>query len=271
MREVEWARLTAPEIRAFAARGHALAVLPVGALEQHGPHLPVITDSLIASEISVRAARLVAETEPVLVLPAVWSGMSEHHLPFGGTITLDYAGLAGVLRGVTRSLRAIGFARLLVVNGHGGNDAPLAVACRELAHEFGMPIVAAMPWSLIPEVLASVLEAQKSVQHACEAETSVMLALAPDQVRIDQLEQAATQAPGAIANRPSLSRFWSFAERAPGSGVRGDPRVATAAKGEILVAAMADALAGAMRDATLWRAPDPVFSAGRGLGATGPA
>jgi creatinine amidohydrolase len=268
--EVEWARLTAPEIRAVAARGHALAVLPVGALEQHGPHLPVVTDSLIASELSLRAARLAAATEPVLVLPAVWSGMSEEHLPFGGTITLDYAGLAGVLRGVVRSLRALGFARLLVVNGHGGNDAPLAVICRELAHEFGLPVVAAMPWSLIPETLAGVLEAQTGVQHACEAETSVMLALAPDLVRTDRLEQAAAQAPGAVANRPALSRFWSFAERAPSSGVRGDPRPAAAAKGEKLITAMAGALATAMRDPTLWRVPDPVFVPGRGLAATVP-
>ena len=268
MDEVAWARLTAPEIRALAARGNALAVLPVGALEQHGPHLPVITDSLIASELSLRAARLVAGEQPVLVLPAVWSGMSEHHLPFGGTITLDYAGLAGVLRGVVRSLRAIGFSRLLVVNGHGGNDAPLAVACRELAHEFAIPVVAAMPWSLIGETLAAVLEAQKGVQHACEAETSVMLALAPDLVRPEMFERAATQAPGAVANRPALSRFWSFAERAPGSGVRGDPRVATAAKGAALVAAMAEALAAAMRDEVLWRTPDPVFAPGRGLGPT---
>jgi creatinine amidohydrolase len=252
MTEVDWSRLTAPEIRALTERGGALAVLPVGALEQHGPHLPVITDSRIAWELSMRAARLAAAEVPVLVLPAIWTGLSEHHLPFGGTISLDYAGLAGVLRGVVRSLRAIGFARLLVVNGHGGNDDALSMAARELAHEFAFPVVAARPWSLIPDVMRAVLERQTGVHHACEAET------------------AANQAPGAIASRPALSRFWSFAERAPGSGVRGDPRPATAAKGEALVAAMAEALAGAMCDTTLWHAPDPVWSAGRGLGATTP-
>jgi creatinine amidohydrolase len=270
MTEVDWSRLTAPEIRALTERGGALAVLPVGALEQHGPHLPVITDSRIAWELSMRAARLAAAEVPVLVLPAIWTGLSEHHLPFGGTISLDYAGLAGVLRGVVRSLRAIGFARLLVVNGHGGNDDALSMAARELAHEFAFPVVAARPWSLIPDVMRAVLERQTGVHHACEAETSVMLALAPDLVRLDLLESAANQAPGAIASRPALSRFWSFAERAPGSGVRGDPRPATAAKGEALVAAMAEALAGAMCDTTLWHAPDPVWSAGRGLGATTP-
>ncbi len=268
--EVEWARLTAPEIRAVAQRGDALAVLPVGALEQHGPHLPVATDSIIAAELSLRAARLAAGTEPVLVLPAIWTGLSEHHLPFGGTITLDYAGLAGILRGVVRSLRAIGFARLLVVNGHGGNNEALAVAARELALEFAFPVVAAMPWSLIPQTLAAVLDVQKSVHHACEAETSVMLALAPGLVRTDRLEQASRQGPGAVANVPALSRFWSFAERAPDSGVRGDPRPATAAKGEALLAAMAEVLAAAMRDRLLWRAPDPVYAPGRGLGSGEP-
>ena len=270
MIEVDWARLTAPEIRALTARGAALAVLPVGALEQHGPHLPVGTDSRIAWELSIRAARLAAPDVPVLVLPAIWTGLSEHHLPFGGTISLDYAGLEGVLRGVARSLRATGFARLLVVNGHGGNDEALNVACRELALEFELPMVAARPWSLISEVMPRVLDRQTGVHHGCEAETSVMLALAPELVRVDLLEAAAHQEPGAVANRPALSRFWSFAERAPGSGVRGDPRAATAAKGEALLAAMAEALAAAMRDPTLWRTPDPVWSPGRGLGATGP-
>jgi creatinine amidohydrolase len=112
--EVEWARLTGPEIRAIAAQPDALAVLPIGSLEQHGPHLPVITDTASASAAAIRAARLVADELPVLVLPGLWTGMSEHHLPFGGTISLNFTELRGVLSGVVRSLRAIGFARLLI-------------------------------------------------------------------------------------------------------------------------------------------------------------
>jgi creatinine amidohydrolase len=267
MTEVEWARLTAPEVRALAGRGRALAVLPVGALEQHGPHLPTCTDSLIATALAVRAARLAGPTEPALVLPAVWTGLSAEHLPLGGTIALDFAALSGVLRGVVRSLRALGFARLLVVNGHGGNDEALAVCCRELAVEFGFPIVAAMPWRLVPDTLRGVLETQSGVRHACEAETSVMLALAPELVRSERMQPPDA---GGVAADPALSRFWSFAERAPASGVRGDPRSASAVKGEKLLAAMAEALAAAIRDITLWRTPDPVYSPGRGLGAAAP-
>lgn len=272
MTEIDWTRLTGPEIRATAARGNALAVLPVGSLEQHGPHLPVITDTRTAWEVAIRAARLAAPATPVLVLPGMWMGMSEHHLPFGGTISLDYGEFHGVLRGITRSLRALGFARLLIVNGHGGNVEPLAVSARELAHEYGLPVVATTPWN-VPEAataIAALLVSAKSVQHACEAETSVMLAMTPETVRPDKFEEAMRQAPPLIDGRPGYSRFWAFSERAPATGVRGDPRPATAAKGEQMLDIMAQSLADAMTDGELWRAPDAVWAPGRGLGPTVP-
>jgi creatinine amidohydrolase len=260
--EVEWERLTAPEIRALAARQGALAVLPVGSLEQHGPHLPVITDTRTAREIAIRAARLVAADEPVLVLPGMWTGMSEHHLPFGGTISLSYSEFSGVLRGVVRSLRALGFARLLVVNGHGGNIDPLAVACRELAHEYGLPAVAVTPWFSQGVDLKQIVESY--VSHACEGETSVMLAMVPELVRTDKIDEAVQQAPAAVEPRAGYSRFWSFSERAPVTGTRGDPRLGTAEKGEKLLDMMARAVADAMRDRVLWQTPDAVWAPGRG-------
>lgn len=265
--EIDWTRLTAPEIRAVAARGNALAVLPVGSLEQHGPHLPVITDTRTAWEVSIRAARLAAPEVPVLVLPGMWTGMSEHHLPFGGTISLNFNEFRGVLTGLVRSLRAIGFARLLIVNGHGGNIEPLAVASRELAHEFGLPVVSTTPWMLIGKELAALMTTPGPM-HACEAETSVMLAMTPETVQADKFEEAVRQAPPAPAAPAGYSRFWSFSERAPVTGTKGDPRPATAEKGEKMLDAMAAALAAGMADAALWRTPDPVWTAGRGQGNT---
>jgi len=271
--EIDWTRLTGPQIRAVAEKGQAhplgaLAILPVGSLEQHGPHLPVITDTLTAWEISIRAARLAAPAMPVLVLPGMWTGMSEHHLPFGGTITLNFAEFRGVIAGVARSLRAIGFGRLLVVNGHGGNIDPLAVAVRELAVEYGLPIVACTPWMIAAEGVAAILEKQKGPAHACEAETSVMLALTPGTVHTDKLDEAVQQAPPAIKGRAGYSRFWSFSERAPITGTIGDPRAGTAEKGQRLLDTMAAALAEGMADAELWRTPDPVWTPRRGLGPT---
>jgi creatinine amidohydrolase len=95
-----------------------------------------------------------------------------------------------------------------------------------------------------------------------------MLAMTPDLVRADRFEEATRQSPPPIEGRPGFSRFWSFSERAPVTGVRGDPRPATAAKGEKMLDAMAFALAEAMGDRTLWRTPDPVWTPGRGQGNT---
>ncbi len=267
--EVDWTRLTGPDLRALAARENALAILPTGSLEQHGPHLPVITDTKIAREVSLRAARLVAAEVPVAVLPGVWTGLSEHHFPFGGTISLNFNEFRGVLTGVVRSLKVLGFARLAVVNGHGGNVEPLAVIVRELAHEFGLPVVAIAAGRVVAEQAATILEGGGKGGHSEEGETSQILALLPDLVRTDRLEEAAREVPSVVPRWPVHSRFWSFSERAPVTGVLGaDPRLGSAAKGERLLDAKAEAVAEAIRDPVLWRRPDPVWTPGRGQGST---
>ncbi len=262
--EVEWARMTAPELRAIAAREGALAILPAGSLEQHGPHLPVITDTASASAAAVAAARLVANDVPVAVLPGLWLGLSEHHLPFGGTISVDYAAYRAILESIVRSLRAIGFARLLIVNGHGGNIDPLAVASRELAVAYDIQIVATTPWFLAREKLAPIFEVDTSAKHACEGETSVMMAIAGDIVKTDKLDEAMRQAPARVDAPAGFSRFYSFSERAPVTGTWGDPRSATPEKGARFLAVQAEALADAIRNKVLWSRPDPVWRKGRG-------
>ncbi|GGC37348.1 amidase [Siccirubricoccus deserti] len=260
MTEIRWDRMTAPELKALAAR-EALVVLPIGSLEQHGPHLPVWTDSVCAHEIALRAAAAVAEDTPIAVLPPLWLGLSEHHLPFGGTITLDHATFQAVLRCVVRSLLADGFKRLLIVNGHGGNIDPLAVASRELAVEFGIPIVVTTWPHLAPKEIGAILTTQPGIQHACEGETSLWLALDGAQVRQDKLAETISNPPPSPP--AGMVRFWSFEERAPRTGVRGDPRAATAEKGEAILAAVTTALAAAIRDPLLWSVPDPVWAPGR--------
>jgi creatinine amidohydrolase len=268
--EVEWARLTAPELREIAAKPGALAILPVGSLEQHGPHLPVITDTRTASEIAIRAARLVAGDTPVAVMPGVWTGMSEHHLPFGGTISLNYSEFHGIIRGVVRSLRALGFARLLIINGHGGNVEPLAVSARELAHEYGLPVVATTPWFAEGVDLTHIMETAPTGQHACEGETAVMMAMVPELIRTDKIEEAVRQAPPAIHAPKGYSRFYSFSERAPVTGTIGDPRAGTPEKGERILDTMAEAVAKQIHNKNLWLTPDPVWTPNRGQGPTAP-
>lgn len=262
--EVEWARMTAPELRAIAARPNALAILPTGSLEQHGPHLPVITDTASASAAAIRAARLVAQDIPVAVMPGLWLGMSEHHFPFGGTISVDFEAYRAIVHSIVRSLKALGFARLLLVNGHGGNIDPLAVIARELAVTFAMPIVATTPWMLAPKEVAEIFETDTGPRHACEGETSVMLTIAGELVRTDKFDEATQQRPAPVDTPAGFSRFYSFSERAPATGVKGDPRAASAGKGERFLAIQARELAAAIRNERLWSTPDPVWQAGRG-------
>jgi creatinine amidohydrolase len=262
--EVEWARMTAPDLRAIAAREGALAILPAGSLEQHGPHLPVITDTASASAAAIAAARLVASDVPVAVLPGLWLGLSEHHLPFGGTISVDYAAYRAILESIVRSLRAIGFSRLLIVNGHGGNIDPLAVASRELAVAYDFPVVVTTPWSLAPDKIRAIFEVDTGVRHACEGETSLMMAIAGDIVKKDKLDEAMQQAPASVHAPAGFSRFYSFSERAPVTGTWGDPRSATPEKGARFLAVQAEALAEAIRNKVLWSRPDPVWRKGRG-------
>lgn len=257
--EIRWERMTAPELKALAGREDALVVLPVGSLEQHGPHLPVWTDSYCAHALACRAAEQAGL--PIAVLPPMWMGLSEHHFPFGGTISLDHATFHAVLRCVVRSILADGFRRLLVVNGHGGNIEPLAVSVRDLAHEFGIAVVTTT-WPMVaPQAIAATLTTQPGVQHACEAETSLWLALDAAQVRQERIAESLSNP---VPNPPAgFTRFWSFEERAPRTGVRGDPRAATAAKGEAIIAAVVEGLVRAMRDPALWSAPDGVWAPGR--------
>jgi creatinine amidohydrolase len=244
MTEVLWNRLPAPALKQRAQDG-AIVLLPVASTEQHGPHLATGVDTVLCAEACRRTALLVAEKRPVVVAPAVWMGLAEHHVAFGGTFTVTLDTYHALLRDLCRSIVRAGFKHILIVNGHGGNIAALTALTTDLTHEVGVPIATTSYWTLPHEsgAFAEILEDQKGVQHACEAETSMMLAVAPDLVDPAQLEQAkGPQLPiGSALNRPVL--VWkSFADLTP-SGVLGDARKASAAKGEKLLDTAARLLA----------------------------
>src|SRR5690606_19113420 len=145
------------------------------------PHLPVQVDALLVSEVARRAAQHMSDT-PVLVMPVLWTGLAEHHMNLGGTITLDYATFHAVLRQVCLSLTRQGVRRIALLNGHGGNIAALQVIAGELAAEVPGIVAVATYFLLAQPRFAAILEHQNGVRHACEAETSMMLALRPDLV-----------------------------------------------------------------------------------------
>lgn len=251
--EIEWMKLTAPELNARAAEG-ALVIVPVASLEQHGPHLGTGVDIICATAVAqATARRLAAMGEKVVVTPCVWTGLAEHHVPFGGTVTLDYAAFAAVLRGVVRSIHRAGFRRAMLLNGHGGNAEAVAVAGSEFSVEFGMPVAAGTYWHIAPEAIAPLLERQPGLMHACEAETSMIMALMPEAVRPERLAEAHGPATSRAPGQPSaLYRRKSFKDITP-SGVIGDARVASAEKGEKLLAAVSERIAAHLANPELWR------------------
>jgi creatinine amidohydrolase len=250
--DVEWAKLKAAELRDLAAR-EAIVVLPIAAMEQHGPHLPVMVDTLLCGEVARRAAER-ATGRPVVVAPTVWSGLSEHHMPFGGTFTLDFPTFKSLIECLCRSLMRHGFRRVLILNGHGGNVAALRVVVDELRH-MELRLLTATYWQVDPLAIADILERQSGVQHACEAETSMVMALRPELVDEGQLEAAKHVEPGQVAGQTqAVHGAMKFEERTP-SGAIGDPTAASAEKGERLLEAAASAVGGVLSDDALWTLP----------------
>jgi creatinine amidohydrolase len=240
---VEWSKLTAPELNALAAAG-ATVLLPVASTEQHGPHLGTGVDTLLCGAVCRLAAEKAMDHRPVVVAPTLWVGMAEHHMAHGGTFTLDIPTYRAVLLCLIRSVERHGFKRVLIVNGHGGNMTALNAFLPDLERETGLAVGATTYFELAQPAFAPLLEDQQSVLHACEAETSMMMAAFPEAVREAKLSDAHGPHfgdPRAVLSPPA-QRFRSFRTLSP-SGVLGDARKASQTKGEALMAAASDALA----------------------------
>lgn len=254
--EIEWSRLKAPELRALAKRD-AVVIVPVASTEQHGPHLPTKVDCLLVGEIARRAASHASQKTPTLITPVVWTGLAEHHMSMGATISLHYDEFFAVLRGVCRSLVRHGFKKVLLLNGHGGNIAALTVAVNELAVEFNAPIATSTYWLLAQPAFAKILEKQANVRHACEAETSMVLALEPGLVDMSLAAEAVGPTSPELVDiigTTAAHRWQSFASRTS-HGAIGDPRAATAKKGELLLQAAAEAVSGLVTKSEFWSLP----------------
>jgi creatinine amidohydrolase len=207
-------------------RAGAVCVLPVGSLEQHGEHLPVGSDSLLVETVSLRSAGLARAD--VVVAPTVWTGLSPHHVRLGVTVTLEPELLLELTRQIVRCLRPW-FRAVVIVNGHGGNRGWLGALA--LAEE----CLYVNYWDLVePSLLSELFPVDLgSIGHAGEAETSAMLAVAPE------LVGTASPAfePITRANDPFLVPDMGA------SGVLGDPAAASPAAGDQFVGAACRALA----------------------------
>ncbi|HEY0421105.1 MAG TPA: creatininase family protein [Acetobacteraceae bacterium] len=253
--EIEWRKLRAEQLRDCSARG-AMVILPLGSIEQHGPHLPVEVDSMLGEQVALRTARRMTDAgNPALVLPMLWTGVSEHHMSFGGTITLDLPTYAAVVEGILRSVLRHGFRRVVLLNGHGGNENGLRCITDELTPKLGVPIVQFTYWHAAAEAIAAILETQKGLRHACEAETSMMMATEPGLI-----DRAALQgARGPDQDRPELEALvgpgvfrWQALNARSRCGVIGEAPAATADKGERLLEAQSARVAEVLGNKALW-------------------
>ena len=177
-----WEEMKSSEIKERASQ-NAIVIIPVGSIEQHGPHLPVGTDAIIATAIARKTAeRLVQSGIPAVVTPTVWMGISAHHMMFPGTVAVGHNVFSDLLYQLCTCIKHHGFLRVVLLNGHAGNDSSLKVAVSEINRMMGRPVFVMTYWDTARRELQDILEDQKTIRHACEAETSMMLALKPELV-----------------------------------------------------------------------------------------
>jgi creatinine amidohydrolase/Fe(II)-dependent formamide hydrolase-like protein len=239
--------LTSAEI-ATALRADSILCLPMGSMEQHGPHLPLNTDTVLAEAFSRRIVERWRAAYDLWQLPPLALGLSREHAWAAGTLSLSVAGMTALLRDLGREIaRAIPARNLLIVNGHGGNRGILEAIMRELRGDFGLNPAALH----LGAIMSPVMESGMPEIHAGKDETSAMLALAPGRVRLERIVAPKGQPDGAIARRlildPAASFPWSSDDsRIAQAGVIGDARGASVEDGNAIVARVLEAAGGAL-------------------------
>jgi creatinine amidohydrolase len=225
-----------------------VVILPLGSTEQHGPALPLSVDSTLIQEVAIAAAERVAPRLATLVAPTMPYGCAHYHLAFPGTMSLPTGAYIAAIEALSESLLGHGFQRLLLLNGHGGNHAPLTIVARNLHERLGVTIGVASYWNFAAGTIKGVRQSPSGgMSHACELETSLMLHAAPHAVSRSLLSKAV----------PSYNACWHAMDffdaevvhvvedtRAiSSSGVIGDATLATAEKGAAIFEAVVEGVA----------------------------
>lgn len=245
-RKILWQELWRHEFEE-ALRRDPVVIVPTGSIEQHGPHCPADVDISIPLHLAVRVAQRITEF-PVLVAPPVWFGLAHYNKGFPGTISLRSETYLQMLADVCRSIHDNGFHRIVVLNGHGGNDAPNRVVRDTLSQE-DIFLLAYSWWQSVEREMAAWSEADAgSVGHGGEWETSVQLYLREQ--LIDRSRANADVFPNPFS--PELRSFARFAERRRDTrdhtGTMGNATVASAEKGQRIFLLAAERLEQVVRE-----------------------
>jgi creatinine amidohydrolase len=238
-------------------RAKTVLVIPLGSVEQHGHHLPLGTDTMLAHALALSAAEQLSGK--VVVLPPPWYGFSAHHMRFPGSITLSHKTLMAMVEDVVASLARHGFTRILLVNGHGGNNGVVDVLASVLGHRhYGKMRIAGLTYfALAAPVIAELRRSkQGGMGHACEFETAMIMHIRPDLVAADKARITYPD-PGSaylstdLLKGSAIKTYLDFKDLSP-HGTLGDPSLASPAKGAEFFAAVVAELVRFMEDFAKW-------------------
>jgi len=256
---MRWEELSVPDIDRLD-RDRTVVILPVGSVEQHGRHMPVGTDTILAHSVALEAAGRLKNR--VAVLPPPWYGFSAHHMRFPGTVTLRAETMMALVEDIAASVIAHGFRRLLILNGHGGNNGVIDVLASKLGHRFyGKARIASLTYfQLASRAIAELRESRPGgMGHACEFETAMMQHVRPDLVAI---ERAAVTYPDPgspylttdLLGSSAIRTYHDFGDLSE-SGTLGDPSLATPEKGLRFHDAVVGELVRFIEDFARWTIP----------------
>jgi creatinine amidohydrolase len=231
---MRWEELSVADIEALD-RDATVLLLPLGSVEQHGRHLPLGTDSMLATAVSLEAARLMGRAA---VLPPPWYGFSQHHMRFPGTVTLRAETMMALIEDIAQSVVAHGFRRLVLVNGHGGNVGLTDILSAKLGHQFyrRARVAGLTYFQLARDSIAKFrLSTAGGMGHACEFETAMMQHVRPDLVNMQRAMVTYPNTGSAYVSTDLIigSRvrtYHDFGDLSE-SGTLGDPSLASAEAG----------------------------------------
>lgn len=256
---MRWEEMTSPEIDALD-RGRTIVILPVGSVEQHGRHMPIGTDTMLAQAVSLAAAEA---DRDIAVMPPPWYGFSAHHMRFPGSITLRAETLMAVVEDIVASVVKHGFRRILIVNGHGGNNGVIDVLGSTLGHRhYGQARIAALTYfALAKDAIARLRKSQPGgMGHACEFEASMVQHIRPELVKIDRA-QTTYPDPGSrylttdLLGGSAIRTYHDFGDLSE-TGTLGDPSLASPEAGADFFKAVASELNTFIADFRQWQIPE---------------
>ncbi|HEY9829530.1 MAG TPA: creatininase family protein [Stenomitos sp.] len=251
--------LTWTDIQAMPDQENVVIIQPVGSIEQHGPHLPIIVDSAIATAVLGKALSKLDSKIPAYALPPLYYGKSNEHWHFPGTITLSAQTLLAVLTEMAESIYRSGFRKLVLMNAHGGQPQVMEIAARDIHQKYeDFWVFPLFTWR-VPNIAKELLTPQELEYgiHAGDGETSLLLSILPEQVK---MERAVAEYPQELPEDSLLSMegklpFAWVTRDLSQSGVMGDATVATKEKGDRLLESLSKGWVRVIEDVYKFRQP----------------